>query len=430
MAKHKPDLVAQVEGVSKKFCRQLHRSLRYGVVDMCREAVGLGPTKHLRPGEFWANRDVNLEVRRGESIALMGANGAGKSTLLKLIHGLIRPDEGRIRVRGRMGALTQLGAGFNPILSGRENVYINAAILGFAKAEVDRRMDEMLDFSGLSEAIDDPIRTYSSGMRARLGYSIAAFLNPDLLLMDEVLATGDIAFRMKCYAHLEGLIAQGTSIIIVTHMVGRIARACNRFIVLDQGRKFYDGSVDEGLQVYRKLLKLQDGEGEENESDDSLVHQAVMSTVKAPQPEGMQIVAAPLGAAVIEDLQVLDDAGQTVEAVEHNEPMKIRIRVNASSRVKGLRLRLLFENDGDVLTVANCPRKLSLAKDAVHEVEVAIPRLSLLAGSFQVRAFLLGGRPPQIISEKRVVLQVKSKHRPGLFTLPHRWIEIDSAKIE
>ena len=267
MSTAKSETIVQVDSVSKKFCRALHRSLRYGVVDMCREAVGLGPTPTLRKGEFWAVKDMSLEVKRAESIALMGQNGAGKSTLIKMIHGLIRPDSGRIRVRGRMGALTQLGAGFNPVLSGRENVYINSAVLGFAKSEVDKRLDEILDFSGMAEAIDDPVRTYSSGMRARLGYSIAAFLNPDLLLMDEVLATGDIAFRAKCYAHLEKLMSQGTSIIIVTHMMGRIARACNRFVIMDQGRKFYDGEVDEGLRRYHDLMKVQASNDDSDEAD-------------------------------------------------------------------------------------------------------------------------------------------------------------------
>ena len=248
----------QIDHVSKKYCRDLHRSLRYGVVDLCREAIGLGPVRHLRKGEFYAVRDVSLTVKRGEAVLLMGSNGAGKSTLLKMVNGLIRPDEGRIRVRGRMAALTQLGAGFNPVLTGRENAYINAAVLGFSKAEMNRSFDEMVDFAELEDAIDSPVRSYSSGMRARLGYAIATFLKPDLLLMDEVLATGDIAFRMKCYDHLEKLIAGDTAVIIVTHSLGRITKACNRFVFLQKGRLVFDGNMEEGVDHYIRSLKLSD----------------------------------------------------------------------------------------------------------------------------------------------------------------------------
>lgn len=439
MSDSNSSLVLHVDNVSKKFCRNLHRSLRYGMVDLYREAIGLGPTPGLRKGEFYAIRDVSLRVGPGESVALMGANGAGKSTLLKMVHGLIRPDAGRIRVRGRMGALTQLGAGFNPILSGRENVYINAAILGFSKADVDRRLEQMLDFAGIRDAIEDPIRTYSSGMRARLGYSIAAFLQPDLLLMDEVLATGDIAFRMKCYAHLESLIDQGTSIIIVTHMIGRIARACSRFVVLDHGGVHFDGDVDEGLRAYRRVLKLQDS-GTDNESDDRIEsgtsNPTPLSADESDEgnaneflestaiPSGSRIVAAPLGLAWIESIKVLDQRGHEISQVEHNAPIRIRVVMKSDQPVRNLRLRLLFENDGDLLTVVQCPRKFFEPLDRERVVEVSVPRMSLLSGSFRIRAMLLGGVPPQQISEKQITLQVLSRLRRGLFTLPHRWISV------
>ncbi len=445
--------VARIEHVSKKFCRNLHRSLRYGMVDLAREAIGLGPTTGLRRGEFWAVRDVSLSIRPGESLALMGANGAGKSTLLKMVQGLIRPDEGRIRVRGRMGALTQLGAGFNAILSGRENVYINAAILGVTKSEVDRRFDAMVDFAGLDHAIDDPVRTYSSGMRARLGYSIAAFLQPDLLLMDEVLATGDIAFRMKCFAHIESLIAQGTSVIVVTHMIGRIAQACNRFAVLDRGSIVYDGEVEEGMRIYRRLLRLQetgndDGDDEGNPTartaaaaDRSTAaanpaqppsNVAISSTV-APSP----IVSTPapplphyLGAAWIEEFRLLDVDGNDLTDTSYASTLRLRVRLNSEERVDEFRLRIRFESDGETLTVIESPRRTDDPLIGSRTIEVEVTKLNLLAGTYQVCAELIGGRPPQTLSERRTELNVRSAARAGRFVLSHRWIEGQTVHVD
>ena len=164
------DTLVTVEHVSKKFCRTLKRSLWYGVRDVGSELIGQNNGhKNLRKEEFWAVRDVSLQLRRGETLGLIGHNGAGKTTLLRMLNGLIKPDEGRIKVRGRMQALIALGAGFNPVLTGRENIYVNASVLGISKAEIDRRFDQIVDFSGIEEFIDMPVQSYSSGMTVRLG---------------------------------------------------------------------------------------------------------------------------------------------------------------------------------------------------------------------------------------------------------------------
>ncbi|MFN6208444.1 MAG: ABC transporter ATP-binding protein, partial [Planctomycetota bacterium] len=185
------DNVLEVRSVWKKYCRQLKRAMWYGVCDVGRQLTGKRnnaiPAEALRPGEFYAVRNASFDLPRGQCVGLIGPNGAGKSTMLKVINGLIRPDFGEVRIRGRVGALIELGTGFNPILSGRENVYINAAVLGLKKREIDRVYDQIVDFAELGDVINDPIRTYSSGMRVRLGFSVAAHLQPDLLIMDEVL---------------------------------------------------------------------------------------------------------------------------------------------------------------------------------------------------------------------------------------------------
>jgi len=230
------DILVSAENVSKKFCRSLKRSLWYGVKDLAREICGRDGEKELRPLEFWANKDISFDLKRGECLGLIGPNGAGKSTLLKMLNGLIKPDRGRITVRGRIGALIELGAGFNPILTGRENIFVNASVLGMSKQETESRLDKIVDFAGVEEFIDTPVQNYSSGMKVRLGFAVASALEPDILLIDEVLAVGDVGFRMKCFQHLLSLKENGTSIVFVTHVMNDLHRVSQRSIVLDKGK--------------------------------------------------------------------------------------------------------------------------------------------------------------------------------------------------
>jgi len=239
--------------LSKKYCRELRRSLWYGLGDIAREIfvreTGERPVQ-LRDAEFWALRDVSFEVGRGESLAVIGANGAGKSTLLKVLYGLIKPDAGRVRITGRVGALIELGTGFNPVLSGRENVYVNAAIQGLSSGQVDRLMDEIADFAGVGEFIDTPVQYYSSGMQARLSYAVAVHLKPDVLLVDEVLAVGDIAYQRKCFGHMQKYLEAGGSLIFVSHNPYQLQAICQRGVVLEQGRLTFSGTVVEALNLY------------------------------------------------------------------------------------------------------------------------------------------------------------------------------------
>jgi lipopolysaccharide transport system ATP-binding protein len=204
----------------------------------------------LRQDEFWALRNVSFELRRGETLGLIGHNGAGKSTLLKLINGLIRPDAGRISIRGRVGALIELGAGFNPVLTGRENIYVNAAILGLSRGEVDRRFNEIIDFAEIDEFIDAPVQNYSSGMKVRLGFSVAAHLNPDILLIDEILSVGDASFRQRCLDRLAGFKRNGGTIIFISHNSAVVESISDRVILLDHGRVIAEGEPADVIQQY------------------------------------------------------------------------------------------------------------------------------------------------------------------------------------
>ena len=246
------EALVKVENVSKKFCRSLKKSLWYGVQDIAGELFGRNSAKaDLRSEEFWALKDVSFELRRGDTLGLIGPNGAGKSTLLKLLNGLIKPDEGRIAVRGRMGALIALGAGFNPILTGRENIYVNAAVLGIPKREVDTVIDDIIAFSELEEFIDTPFQSYSSGMRVRLGFAVAAHLEPDILIIDEVLAVGDASFRRKCIEHLKRYVRnENTCLILVSHNLRHIEQTCERAMYLNRGHVVLTGDTDKVIERY------------------------------------------------------------------------------------------------------------------------------------------------------------------------------------
>lgn len=248
------DTLIKVEGVSKKFCRSLKRSLWYGVQDLGKEVLGRrhGGNGELRPEEFWANKDISFEVKRGETIGLIGHNGAGKTTLLRMLNGLIKPDAGYIEIRGRMQALIALGAGFNPILTGRENLYVNSAVLGFSKKEIERKFDEIVDFSGVNDFIDTPVQSYSSGMVVRLGFAVAVQMEPVILLVDEVLAVGDETFQSKCLNKIGELKNKGTAIILVSHNMHTMSVFSSRVIVMERGISKSFSDVHEGISFYRK----------------------------------------------------------------------------------------------------------------------------------------------------------------------------------
>ena len=247
------DVLVRVDGVSKKFCRDLRQSLWYGLKDTAADLIGRGGPNGLRPDEFWAVDGISLNLARGECLGLIGRNGAGKTTLLKMLNGLIKPDKGRIELTGRVGALIALGAGFNPILTGRENIYINGSVLGLTKKEIDSKFSEIVEFAEVEDFIDTPVQSYSAGMQVRLGFAVATAMSPDILLLDEVLAVGDVAFRAKCYERLAS-IRDRAAFILVSHDTDQIARVCSKVLLLDRGRERHLGEVGKGIRVYQDLL--------------------------------------------------------------------------------------------------------------------------------------------------------------------------------
>ena len=247
------EVLVKVEGLSKKFCKDLKTSLWYGVKDLMTGIGGSTNERELRPKEFWAVKDINFELRRGECLGLIGHNGAGKSTLLKILNGLINPDAGKVTIKGRVGALIELGAGFNPILSGRENIYNNGAILGFTRQEIDQKLEDIIDFAEIREFIDMPVQHYSSGMKVRLGFAVAAQMEPDVLIIDEVLAVGDVGF-----SRINELI-QNTAVIFVSHSMVQIAKISTKYMLMDKGQSISEGTdMGKGVQAYFKKFETKE----------------------------------------------------------------------------------------------------------------------------------------------------------------------------
>ena len=248
------DTLIKVEGLYKKFTTSLKRSMWYGSIDTIRTMASINyDTTKLRKGEFWALQDINFELKRGECLGLIGRNGSGKSTLLRLLSGVFPPDKGKITMRGRIGALIALGVGFHPHMSGKENVFLNGAILGFSKNDIQQKFDEIVDFAEIGDFIDAPVSTYSSGMKVRLGYAIAAQMEPDILLIDEVLAVGDIGFRAKCLNSI-AKISKDAAVIFVSHAMPQIARVSTQVMLLDSGTTTYYGDVAKGVENYYKMF--------------------------------------------------------------------------------------------------------------------------------------------------------------------------------
>lgn len=239
----------RIEGISKRYRLgglQPYQTLRDTLVDFVRRR----PEKQAQKPEFWALRDVSFELKQGEVLGIVGRNGAGKSTLLKLLSRITTPDSGRIEVHGRIGSLLEVGTGFHPELTGRENIYMNGILLGMNRREVQRKFDEIVDFSGVEEFLDTPVKRYSSGMRVRLGFAVAAHLEPEILVVDEVLAVGDADFQRKCLGRMNLVASEGRTVLYVSHQMDSIIGLCKRAIWLDQGQLKLDGSPEFVVKEY------------------------------------------------------------------------------------------------------------------------------------------------------------------------------------
>jgi len=249
------DTLIKVEGLYKKFCRTLRRSMYYGALDVTRSMFGMSyDTGKLRKSEFWALQDINFELKRGETLGVIGMNGSGKTTLLRMLTGIFPPDKGKIEMHGRVGSLIAVGAGFHPHMSGRENIYLNGTILGMTRKEIKQKFDAIIDFAEIGDFLDSPVSTYSSGMRVRLGFAIAIHCEPDILLIDEILAVGDVGFQLKCFNYLGVLRNSGVSTLFVSHNMHLIATFCTNAILMNHGSLTYNGDVATAISEYKQMF--------------------------------------------------------------------------------------------------------------------------------------------------------------------------------
>jgi lipopolysaccharide transport system ATP-binding protein len=249
--------IIEVRNLSKKYKigeRQRYLSLRDSVSNIFSSKNTEGSVQ-INKSEFWALDDVNFDIQAGESVGIIGRNGAGKSTLLKILSRITPPTKGSVILRGRMASLLEVGTGFHPELTGRENVFMNGSILGLKKREIEAKFDEIVDFSGVEQFIDTPLKHFSSGMQLRLAFSVAAHLEPEILVIDEVLAVGDAEFQKRCLGKMDEVSRSGRTVLFVSHSMSHVQQLCNRGIILDKGKSIYTGDIIECLETYKDLIQ-------------------------------------------------------------------------------------------------------------------------------------------------------------------------------
>jgi len=265
------DIAIRVENLSKRYrinlVRQRYRTLRDEIADSVRSLFRRNGRNHQELDTFWALKDVSFDVKQGEVMGIIGRNGAGKSTLLKILSRVTEPTEGRAKIRGRVGSLLEVGTGFHGELSGRENIYLNGAILGMKKAEIDRKFDEIVAFSEVENFIDTPVKRYSSGMHVRLAFAVAAHLEPEIVIVDEVLAVGDVAFQRKCLSKMEDVARGGRTVLFVSHNMMTVQVLCNRGILMVNGKVTVDGNVTDVVSSYLRTLEQTAGKNISERTD-------------------------------------------------------------------------------------------------------------------------------------------------------------------
>ena len=369
------------DNVSKRFSRAKRvRALADWVIGLPRRLLARRDREGLLPHEFWAVRELSFSVRPGEMLGILGPNGAGKSTVLKLLYRILRPDAGSVRVKGRVGGLIELGAGFHPYLTGRENVFINGSILGMTIKQTRERYGAIVDFAGLSEFMDMPVKDYSSGMYARLAFAIAAHAQPDVLLVDEVLAVGDASFQLKCYDWMARMRRSGRAVVNVSHDMN-VMNACTHCICLDQGRAAHQGEPRKVIQAY---LGMMQAKGADIAWESSAVH----DTRGVPRVEVTQV-------------EFVDSEGGAVGQVLPGADLTIRIGYRAVKAVQSPIFALALFHD-DLRIPLNLPRHCLFQAFSggafrgatligAGEAEVRVHGLNLPIGAYRAKVSIYEG---------------------------------------
>ena len=338
--------------------------------------------------ERWVLNGISFNVKKGEAIGLIGHNGCGKSTTLKLLSRIMYPDSGSIQMRGRVSSLIELGAGFHPDMSGRENIYTNAAIFGLTKKEIDERMHDIVEFSEMEPFLDNPVRTYSSGMYMRLAFSVAINVNADILLIDEILAVGDVNFQAKCFNRLREIKAQGTTIVIVSHSMGQIEQICDRSIWLHEGKIKADGKprdVDPEYLDFMGQKRQEIHDEQEAQEESAQAHEEAQVSEESKETAKEEIKRWGNGKARITSVALLDSKGIKKKVFSSEEALTIQLNYKVKAAVRDAVFGIgIFRGDGLQCYGTNTRienfEEFNLEKDGT--VKVHIPKISLLPGQY------------------------------------------------
>lgn len=409
----------EIRGISKRY-RIGQREARYRTFREAIVRAAKSPVERFRRlaghidenSSFWAVKNVSFDVQPGEVVGIIGRNGAGKSTLLKVLSRITEPTEGEVIIRGRVGSLLEVGTGFHNELTGRENVYLNGSILGMKRREIDRKFDEIVDFAGVERFLDTPVKHYSSGMKVRLGFAVAAHLEPEILIVDEVLAVGDLEFQNKCLGKMNEVAQCGRTVLFVSHNMGAVTTLCTRCVLLDAGSVRYDGECGNAIAEYLQL----------NQPD-----QAPTTYFEDDPDLAIAFISATLSSAI---------RGDTTQ-FELDEPVFVSLRIVVREPMCGSNLSLTLLKDGIPLGMSfdidHDAQRFAVRPEGTHDVTVALPSHLLKPGAYTIN--IAAGRPgkgPIVVHKDALGFQVQATcenlahksyapNRPGLMRLPISW---------
>ena len=386
-----------------------HDSLRDAIPGMLRGLMNRdggrnGNDDEAGAGEFWSVRDVSFEVARGETLGMIGPNGAGKSTILKLLSKITRQTRGQIHVRGRLAALIELGGGFHPDLSGRENIYLQGTMLGLSHAQVNKHFDSIVAFSELEKFLETPVKRYSSGMVVRLGFAIAAHVHPDILLLDEVLAVGDLAFQQKCFGRIAELKAAGTTMVFISHDLAAVQKLCDRVVLLQAGQVLAQGSPVDMIRRYRE---------------------DVLADTKTLAEDGRR----NSGPITIRKVSLRNAQGIEIDTLQPGQPLRVDIGLSALRAIQEPAVRVTIERLDGLVCHSTSSRRGGVSPATLHgegELSVEYPMLNLLPNFYQVIVEVFEGRNPIPVAVLRrgACFQISAEEaaEQGAVYLDHRWM--------
>lgn len=370
------DVAIEVENLGKRYYINSGKSMKEKIsnfISYSKSVVSPLNKKDttLLKKEFWALNNLNFSIQKGESVGIIGPNGAGKSTLLKILSKVTKPTKGFVKIKGKVGALIEVGAGFHPDFTGKENIYLNASILGMRKNEINAKLDEIIAFAGLEEFINTPVKRYSSGMYVRLGFAIAVNINPDILLVDEILSVGDFVFRKKCFENIRYFREKGNTLFLVSHNLLDIENNCKRVIYINHGIVKYDGNTSEGIAMY-----LND------------------ATNDIKIPDGISPLSRYLTSGDIElnDIQIMNQNDEKTDEITQGSDLKIILEYSTKRPILLPKIEIGIASDG--VTIGQTNTHSDGGPDVIGgkgQVRCTIPNISLIQGVYHINVYFSDG---------------------------------------